>query len=295
MRPMNCFLLAMCAIVGMFADKAEEAFEHWPTLIMVFIGAWALSAAAMVLNDYFDIEIDKINAPDRPIPAGKIKREHALIFGIILIVIGLLMSVGIDLYESLYWVKKFVGVSIITAIVCAIMLSIYSNVLKKYSILGNFAVSIGVWFGFLYGDLIFDLQLNWLPECMGFGAFILNFGREIAKGIIDVEGDRAGNVTTVATAFGPQWTANIAAFFNILAVGSTIIPIFLADASWLYLSTISISGILAIIMSVWIVIDQSEKSILKIKTIVLFVMLISLVSFTLESFFGDVILNVIAT
>ena len=105
-RPFNCFLITMCAIVGiMVSNPAEfndaQLLSHLPSLIMIFIGGWALSASAMVLNDYFDIEVDKINDPNRPIPSGKITPKQALTFGIILIVIGILMSIGIDLYEFL--------------------------------------------------------------------------------------------------------------------------------------------------------------------------------------------------
>ncbi|MEA2071032.1 MAG: geranylgeranylglycerol-phosphate geranylgeranyltransferase, partial [Asgard group archaeon] len=236
MRPFNCFLLSMCVIVGMIADQGLDTFSHWPAMIMAFIGAWSLSAAAMIINDYFDRKIDDINQPERSIPAGEIKANIALMVGIILVVIGILMSVGIDLYEKIAQDGVF-GVSLVTGIISAILLFSYTNYLKRYSLLGNFAVSICVWFGFTYGDLVFDFQLNIFPECLGFSAFVLNFGREIAKGIIDIEGDKEYNVTTVATVLGKRWTAIISAIFYILAISTTVIPIVLAGASWLYLST----------------------------------------------------------
>jgi geranylgeranylglycerol-phosphate geranylgeranyltransferase len=279
----------MCVIVGMIADQRLDAFNHWPAMIIAFFGAWALSAAAMILNDYFDQEIDKINRPERPIPSGEIKSKAALIVGIILVILGLLSGVAIDIYEHFSYHQNIFGISTVTAVINAIILLTYTNYLKKFSIIGNFAVSICVWFGFLYGDLIFDFQLNWWPNTLGFSAFILNFGREIAKGIIDIEGDREKNVTTVATAFGIKWTAIISATFNMMAVGATVIPIFLADASWVYFGTILVPDILAIIVSVWILINQSKRSIKIIKTIVLYIMLLSLVSFTLESFLGPLV------
>ena len=288
MRPFNCFLITMCAIVGIMVDNAVQSFAHWPSLIMIFIGGWALSAAAMVLNDYFDVEIDRINVPDRPIPSGQIKEKHALIFGIILVVIGLLMSGGIELYEGLVW-NNFHGVSLGTAIFNSIMLSIYSNYLKKYSIVGNLAVSVGVWFGFFYGDLVFNYQISWFTECLGIAAFLLNLGREVMKGIIDVEGDRANNVTTIATAFGSKWTSILSTLIYFSAAIVVLIPVFFLGTSWVFLASISIAIILALIVSVWVLVSQSEKSIRTIKTIVLYTMLIALVAFTLEGFLGEIL------
>ena len=93
----------MCAIVGIMVDQGVNTFNHWPSLIMIFIGGWALSASAMIFNDYFDIEVDKINEPDRPIPSGKITPKQALTFAIICVVIGLLAGIGLDTYEYLVW------------------------------------------------------------------------------------------------------------------------------------------------------------------------------------------------
>ncbi|MFW9924801.1 MAG: geranylgeranylglycerol-phosphate geranylgeranyltransferase, partial [Candidatus Thorarchaeota archaeon] len=276
------------------ADKKLETFtEHWPALILTFIGGWALSAAAMILNDYFDIEIDRINQPQRPLPSGEIKPKTALIVGIVLIIIGLLMGLGIDLYE--YYLKGSVfGVALITAVVNSALLLSYTKILKRYSLLGNFGVSIGVWFGFMYGDLIFDFSFDWFPETLGFAAFMLNFAREIMKGIMDIEGDRENNVTTVATALGKRWTAVVSALFYLMAVGSTTIPIFLAQATWIYAGSILVAVLMAITCSVWILIDQSDRSVKIVKTIVLYTMLAALVSFTLEALLSGLVNPIIA-
>lgn len=285
----------MCAIVGWVADKGISAFTNqWPALIMTFIGGWALSAAAMILNDYFDIEIDKINQPKRPIPNGEIKPKVALTVGIILIILGILLGLGIDLF-SYYALGGVFGVAIGTALINSALLLSYTNYLKRYSILGNLAVSMGVWFGFMYGDLVVNLQFNVFPETLGFAAFVLNFGREIMKGIMDIEGDRANKVTTVATAFGVKATAVISAVTFLLAISSALIPIFVAGASLVYVVTISIAFLLAVLSAVWILIDQSTKSVIIIKTIILITMLAALVAFALEALVRDIVPPLIAS
>lgn len=286
MRPMNCFLITMCAIVGIMVDNGKDTFIQWPVLILIFVGGWALSAAAMVLNDFFDIEIDKINDPQRPIPSGQIKPKQALIFGIVLIVIGLVVGVSIDIYQWFVWNNKFI-ISSLTAVICAIMLSTYTKYMKRFSVIGNMAVSIGVWLGFLYGDLLFNFKISALPETMAAGAFLLNFGREIAKGIIDIEGDRKNNVNTVATILGPRKTALVASSMIIfLAIPVILIPVMLQISSYIYLIAICLCISIALFASIWLIINQEIKTVKKIKTIILYLMLLCLISFTLEAFFG---------
>ena len=297
-RPFNCFLITMCAIVGIMVSNPHEfnnaqLLSHLPSLIMIFIGGWALSASAMVLNDYFDIEVDKINDPNRPIPSGKITPKQALTFGIILIVIGILMGIGIDLYEFFYGSGAQIGVSIVTSVVCAIMAAAYTKYMKRFSIIGNLAVSVGVWVGFLYGDLVLDFRISILTQCMAAAAFFLNFGREVSKGIMDVEGDRENNVTTVATALGPKWTAIISSVIMFLAIPVSIIPIFIAEASWAYLFSINVIQALVLAVSIWLLIDSRPETIKKIKYMVLVTMLLALIAFSLEAFLGLIISPVI--
>jgi len=296
MRPFNCFLLTMCAIVGIMVSNPEEFYSvsdllgHLPTLVMIFIGGWALSASAMVLNDYFDIEVDKINDPKRPIPSGEITPKQALTFGIILIAVGILMGIGIDLFENIRHGSQF-GVSIVTAVICAIMAAAYTKYMKRFSIVGNMAVSIGVWMGFLYGDLVFDFMPEVLPQCMGAAAFFLNFGREVSKGIMDIEGDRENKVTTVATALGLKWTAIIASAIIFLAIPVSIIPIFVAGASWVYLFSINVIQALVLAVSIWLLIDHKPATIKKIKYVVLVTMLLALIAFSLEAFLGGYVVD----
>ncbi len=297
MRPFNCFLITMCAIVGIMVSNPEEFYyvsdliDHLPSLIMIFIGGWALSASAMVLNDYFDIEVDKINDPNRPIPSGEIQPKQALNFGIILIAIGLLMSLGIDLYEFFTQEGSQIGVSIVTAIICAIMSASYTRFMKRFSVIGNLAVSVGVWIGFLYGDLVLDFAIDPLTECMAASAFLLNFGREVSKGIMDIEGDRQNNVTTIATALGPKWTAIIASTIIFLAIPVSIIPIFFAQASWVYLFSINVIQALALFAFVWLLIDYRPETVKKLKYVVLVTMLLALIAFSLEAFLGTFVVD----
>ena len=52
----------------------------------------SLYAGGIVFNDYFDREIDRIERPERLIPSGQILAREALIFGLILLLAGLVTA-----------------------------------------------------------------------------------------------------------------------------------------------------------------------------------------------------------
>ncbi|MGM0438426.1 MAG: UbiA family prenyltransferase [Bacillota bacterium] len=65
----------------------------------------------MILNDIFDIEVDKINAPDRPLPSGVISPTIAVVFTAIITLLGLKLSFFINkiavLLYIIFWVISF--------------------------------------------------------------------------------------------------------------------------------------------------------------------------------------------
>ena len=53
-----------------------------PTLfigVLGFLTGFFISGAAMITNDYFDIEVDRINHPQRPLPSGIISVNELII------------------------------------------------------------------------------------------------------------------------------------------------------------------------------------------------------------------------
>ena len=71
-----------CGYVDMIIDKA----------ILAFFAYFCIISAGYVLNDYFDIETDRINSPDRPLPDGQISPAYAAGFSIILFAVGITLA-----------------------------------------------------------------------------------------------------------------------------------------------------------------------------------------------------------
>ena len=75
-RPLNCTMMAFAVVVG---AALVAPLNFTVNLLLGVVTAFSLTAASMVINDYYDREIDAINEPNRPIPRGSVKPKEALV------------------------------------------------------------------------------------------------------------------------------------------------------------------------------------------------------------------------
>lgn len=76
-RPELTFAAGICVTTGQIL--ASGKLPPLQIGILGFICGFALSAAALILNDYFDYEVDLINAPNRPLPSGAVSRWKSVV------------------------------------------------------------------------------------------------------------------------------------------------------------------------------------------------------------------------
>ena len=59
----------VCVILGelLALGKLPTTIE----IVLGFLSVFFISASSLILNDYFDIESDRINAPESPLPPGE--------------------------------------------------------------------------------------------------------------------------------------------------------------------------------------------------------------------------------
>ena len=83
----NVFTAPSNILTGYFAAvTVAEANSVHLTALMVSSGL--LYIGGIVLNDYFDVEIDKRERPFRPLPSGNISKRHALAIAIVAMLIA---------------------------------------------------------------------------------------------------------------------------------------------------------------------------------------------------------------
>ena len=271
MRVVNCVMIGFAVIIGEFF-----ALQGWPKISEIVLGFFTgffLQAAADVINDYFDREIDAINNPDRPIPRGDISPKEAILLFIIFTLIGLTLSflLGLEclIFASLFWGLSF----------------IYNAKLKATGLLGNIIVSMCVAAPFLFGGLVSTKSFPLILLIFSLLAFLANTGREINKGIVDIEGDKTKNIKTVAIVFGPKTAAWAAAIFYLSAVVLSPLPYFFGILGLSYLIlVVFVTDLLFIIFTVSLLRDYSPQNAKKIKNLVLIAMLTALIVFIVSPF-----------
>lgn len=157
----------------------------------IFLAAMAASliiAGGNAVNDLFDIDADKINRPNGPLPSGKLSTKQAKVFYSIVTITGLSISAVINVY------------SFLIAIVATISTLMYSLKLKKSIFFGDFTVALLTGITFIYGGAAVKDFNDVYPAAIF--AFMMNLIREIIKDAEDVKGDGQIGVKTIATKFG---------------------------------------------------------------------------------------------
>jgi geranylgeranylglycerol-phosphate geranylgeranyltransferase len=187
-RPINAIIAFASVIVAAFICSPEE-IAWFSVLLASFAAAFTLSAGN-IINDIYDLGIDKVNRPERPLPSGKISKNSALILYFLLIAASLILSWFINLYAFMI------------VIIATILLVIYSKFLKRVLLVGNILVALLTGLVFIFGGVaVRNSSAAIIPALF---AFLINFIREIVKDMQDVDGDKNAGVNTFPIRYGFQ-------------------------------------------------------------------------------------------
>jgi len=264
-RPPNALLMYIAVIAGIILSDAKNF--QLDKLILALLTAYGLCGASMGLNDYFDREVDAVNAPWRPIPSGAISAREAISISIALTVIGISASAATS-PECLL----VASISFLAALA-------YNASLKKTGVPGNMVVSGIVVAPFVYGAVLSDGYLS--PRLIAFmiPAYLANLGREIIKGISDVEGDALRDVRSIARTMGARAASMMGASLYLAAVAVSPLPYIFGLASWLYLPILAVADLGFAYEAFSIVRKPDKESSLGVKNRTLGWMLIALTAF----------------
>jgi geranylgeranylglycerol-phosphate geranylgeranyltransferase len=269
MRPINCVIMGFAVFVGAVLASSAFAGSSWLRVVYGFLTGFTLCAAAMVVNDYYDRKIDAVNEPLRPIPSGLVSIREALFLFAGLTVVGFVFA----FFTSILCL----GVAAVSWVIVVA----YVTVGKRTGLPGNFLVSACVAVPFIYGSVavLGLVPLNvWLFAAM---AFLSNTGREITKGIVDVEGDSVESVKTLAVRYGERNAAVVAAVFYVSAVALTPLPWFLGLVSVWFVPAVLLTDVGFAVSSALLLKDYSRENARKIKKIVLLWFVTGLLAFVL--------------
>jgi len=233
-----------------------------------FLAGFSLLAASMVLNDYFDRDIDAINEPDRPLPSGAVSPTQALSWSIVLASFGLYFAARTGLW------------TLIIALSSMVIMLLYNSKMKKYGVIGNVMVSVNVAIPFIYGGFATS-NPTWALAIFSLLAFVSSLGREIVKGIVDIAGDQAKGVRSAAVTFGAMHAAKYAAVLFVSAVILSALPILLGLVSHFYMPLVLICDIGFLLTAYSIISDYSPKNAKRNKNFILVWMTFGLLAFVI--------------
>lgn len=187
---------------------------NWFGFSLLVLATVSLAAAGNVINDVFDVETDMVNKPEKVLVGKTISEKTAYNLFIVLNVIG----VGIGFYLS-----NLIGRSGFSAlfIIVSALLYIYASYLKQMVLVGNLVISLLVAFSIvivgLYELLPAITPENQLTQTTFFEilldyakfAFLINFIREIAKDLEDIDGDHKAGMNTLPIAIGRERASKV--------------------------------------------------------------------------------------
>jgi geranylgeranylglycerol-phosphate geranylgeranyltransferase len=217
-RPLNASVAGIAGVLGYLIAQGTLFGE--PMLPLVVVVVACITAAGNTINDYFDRDIDLINRPDRPIPAGRISPRAALLFSTLLFLAGNLVAGVIAVYMN--------PLCLLIAVGNSLLLLLYASRLKGMPLVGNIAVSFLAGSIFLFGGALTGIGgvIQTLPLVAI--TFCAMLARELVKDAEDVAGDREGGANTLPMVIGVRKTVQYA----FLAAATGVLLSYLPVVRW---------------------------------------------------------------
>jgi len=215
------FAAGVCVVLGSLL-----ALHQFPVISLVVLGfssVFFISAAALILNDYFDVESDKLNAPGRPIPSGLVTKQEVLILSLIVTLLGMLASALISLP------------ALVTVVLVWLVGFLYNWRLKKARILGNLMVSLSVGMTFIYGGIVVGKPFEPIVWFFALLVALINLGEEVAADSMDAAGDSHARSRSLAVLLGPEQALKISGVIFLLVVAVSFLPVLLGWLDLIYL------------------------------------------------------------
>ena len=252
-RPLNGLIAFISVILGAFISSGNINIFY--EVMIVAISAFLLTSAGNALNDFWDVDADRINKPSRPIPSGKINRNSALFFAIILFITG----TGLGLLVN----------PVIFALFClvSVLLVLYTIWMRKILLIGNLTIGLLTGLTLIAGGISARAIKGAIIPA--FFAFLIIVAREIIKDIEDVEGDNITNLSSLPLKLGQKKAMYISLIFIFSIILFSPLPYFFGIYSIYYLIFVVFAVDLILIYCVFILLTKlTTKSVAKVSKLI---------------------------
>jgi 4-hydroxybenzoate polyprenyltransferase len=247
-RFQNLFFIALtqwlfyyCIILPLTAKGNNVFIFDKIVITQLIFASVCIAAAGYIINDYFDLNIDRVNKPEKLVIETVISRRWAILWHLFLSAIGIVLT-GI--------ISSKIHNPLITFfnIIAVLLLWFYSTSYKKQLLTGNIIISLLTsWvIGILYiivQPLMFlnyiDVPFNFASTIFKFTAlyagfsFIISIIREVVKDLEDRMGDEKYGCKTMPIVWGVQASKVFIMVWLIVLIGALlIVQIYAIQLKW---------------------------------------------------------------
>ena len=270
-RPLNSTMVGLAVIVGMVVSDFPKM--SYLNAAMGFLTGFFISSYSMIINDRYDIEVDRVNNPSRPLVKGSVSIKEAEVAAATLLALGLATSI------LLGWI------TLLIAALFALIAWLYNFRVKRYGLLGNTLVSASVAIPYIYGAVAIGAADEPLIYFLALTSFLAGLGREVVKTICDVKGDEIRDIRSVARVWGAKAAAKVSSIFFISAILTSLMPLILGIVGLVYGILVSSPICIFIVLTIKILRDSSAESAYLVKRVALLGMLLGLIAFMVGGYF----------
>ncbi len=246
-----------------FYGNYEDAYSPFTGtyFILLVFSSLLIAAAGNIINDYFDLNIDEINKPEKKIIDKHIKRRWAIVLHILFSGTAVLIGFYIDFNTPVFWLG-------LSNLGCAFLLFAYSISLKKKLLIGNILVSLLTAWVILVCFLCYYRSFGcsscepfeWQAEMRRFVrisllyaafAFVISLIREVVKDMEDMDGDARYGCKTIPIAWGIPASKVFVAVWLVVLIGMiTVVQVYVLLLGWYWSAAYCI--MLIILPLLWI-------------------------------------------
>lgn len=233
---------------------AAGAFSHfgWTTIYLLALGIVLCGPLTIgfsqSINDYFDREIDAINEPTRPIPAGLVTLKQARLNFSLVALLALLVSIILALAVGSNG-PLIVGMTVI-GLAIGVLYSVPPLAFKRNGLAGPLSVGVGynllTW---MLGDLVFT-SFRWDIFVLALVSASIAVGLLALNDLKAVEGDRTLGIKTLPVLYGVHGALVIAFLF--IDVAQLFFGIFLLSTGHNWLAGLQVLALLIQFYAQWL-------------------------------------------
>ena len=288
----NLFFMALTQVLFQFCIfttiyKSSIPPGDLTRFVLLVLASLFIAAAGYIINDYFDIDIDEVNKPQKMIVDKLISRRWAIAWHFMLSGAGIILTT-----LALPFAQKWY--LIIANILCVALLWIYSTNFKKSLLTGNIVISLLTAWTIL---VIFFSKVD-LADAFGTEninqskffrltflyagfAFIISLIREAIKDMEDMRGDSKYNCRTMPIVWGVNATkVYVAVWLVVLMAVLVILQVYVLQFKWWLAVAYSVPAIIFPLLIILVKLRKSvsTKDFHQLSTITKLVMLTGILS-----------------